>query len=67
MSKAEMEGADAPAVEPPKAGWPLVVFRMPQKDVNVVKEYAYARRLSVSDVIRCALVDSGVLRIRKEA
>lgn len=53
--------------KPTKATWPLVVFRMPPEDVDDLKRRAANRRLSVSDVIRCSLVDSGVLRVREEA
>ena len=59
--------ASTTAARPPKATWPLVVFRMPPEDVDDLKRRAANRRLSVSDVIRCSLVDSGVLRVREEA
>jgi hypothetical protein len=51
--------------KPTKAWWQLVVFRMPPEDVDDLKKNAHNRRLSVSDVIRCSLVDSGVLRMRE--
>ena len=46
-------------------GWPFVNMRMPEDQVQQLKAYAAARCLSVSDVIRMALLDKEIIKPRE--
>ena len=46
-------------------GWPFVSLRMAPDQAQQLKDYAAARSLNVSNVIRIALLEKGVIKPRE--